>query len=193
MQKSICLLIATLLIIHCKAQNMTDLPVSTYETQVRKFKPEQGLAAKNSNDIRGFIYEWFTHFEHASAVDYYLRHLDDGGMTISFPGVNLMTSHADFTKWYSNLLAQTLWNFHEISKIQVKRTASQEFLVSFIADWYGEVKSSSDQAAGWQNRKDSFLYHYTLRQTWSVKEINNIFIIKELQVKAGDTPSPISE
>ena len=40
--------------------------VSDYEARTKQFKPEQ-LAAPNSNDVRRFLYEWFTHFEHAAA------------------------------------------------------------------------------------------------------------------------------
>gem|GEM_PF-4398237 len=172
---------------------MNDLTVSKYESQVKRFKPEKGLVPKNTNDIRMFLYDWFAHFEHASTVDYYLSHLDDAGMSLSFPGQNPFTSHAEFAKWYNNLMAQTLWNFHDLSKIQIKATSPQEYLVSFVFDWYGEVRSSSDQVAGWQSRNDSFLYHYNLRQTWTVKEVDHVLIIKELRVTGGDSPSPIAE
>jgi hypothetical protein len=39
--------------------------VAVYESQVERFKPEHGHAAMNSNDLRLFIYEWFTRFEHS--------------------------------------------------------------------------------------------------------------------------------
>jgi hypothetical protein len=60
-------------------------------------------------------------------------------------------------------------------------------------NWYGEAKASSDQLAGWQSRKDSHLYHYTLRQTWTINELDNKFIIQQLKVTGGDTPSPVTE
>jgi len=175
-----------------KAQNMSTQTVSAYESQVKQFKPASGLAATNSNDVRRFIYEWFTQFEHATPASYYVGHLDDKNMSLAFPGQAPLISHADFTKWYNNLLAQTLWNFHEVSNLQIKHTAPHEFLVSFIVNWYGEVKASSEQVAGWQSRKDSYLYHYTLRQTWVVKDSNKL-IIEKLIVTGGDRPSPITE
>ena len=171
---------------------MSTQTASSYEADVSHFKPTKGLEATNFNDVRRFIYEWFTQFEHAVPVNYYLSHLDNKKMSMAFPGQAPLTSHAGFTNWYSNLLAQTLWNFHEVSNIQIKRSAPQEFLVSFIVDWYGEVRSSSDQVAGWQSRKDSYMYHYTLRQTWTVKDSNKL-IIEKLVVTGGDTPSPITE
>ena len=168
------------------------ISVAAYDSQVRQFKPEQGLAATNSNDVRLFLYDWFTHFEHAAGIDFYLSHLEDKNMSVTFPGLAPLTSHADFAKWYGNLLAQTLWIFHDVSALQIKRTAPQEFLVSFILDWYGEVKSNSDQVAGWQSRSDSFLYHHTLRQTWTMK-LGDRLLIEKLVVTGGDTPSPIPE
>ena len=171
---------------------MTTQPVSlaSHEAQAGQFKPADGLAATNLNDIRLFLYEWFTHFEHAAPTDFYLSHLDDKTMQLAFPGMAPLTSHADFAGWYENLLAQTLWNFHDVSAIQIKRTAPQDYLISFIVDWWGEVRPESDQLAGWQSRSDSFLYHHRLRQTWIVKAGDRL-LIEKLAVAGGDMPSPI--
>jgi len=166
--------------------------VAQYEEQVDYFKPKQGLAAINRNDLRLFIYEWFTHFEHASDVSFYLRHFDDKNMSATFPGATPLTSHADFARWYGNLLTQTLWNFHDISAIQIKQTEPQHYLISFIVDRYGEVKADSNQLAGWQSRPDSHLYHHRLRQIWTVKAGERL-VIEKLVVTGGETPSPISQ
>ncbi len=173
---------------------MTAQPESaaSYEAHVTRFKPQYGLAATNSNDLRRFLYDWFTHFEHAAPADFYLSHLDDKNMSLAFPGGAPLTSHADFANWYANLLAQTRWNFHDISALQIKQTAAQEYLVTFIVDWYGEVKADSPQLAGWQSRKDSVLYHHKLRQTWTVTTGDRI-LVEKLVVTAGDTPSPIQD
>jgi hypothetical protein len=164
---------------------------ATYEAQIKQFKPLRGPGAANPNDLRQFLYEWFTHFEHAAPTDFYLSRLDNKNMHLAFPGAAPLTSHADFTGWYENLLAQTLWNFHDLSAIQIKRTGSQGYLISFLIDWYGEVKPGSDQLTGWQSRSDSFLYHHRARQTWTVK-VGDRLLIEKLVVSAGDTPSPIS-
>src|SRR5262249_53164751 len=148
--------------------------------------PEQGLAATNTNDIRRFLYEWFTHFEHAAPVDVFLRYLDDKNMFLAFPGQAPLTSHADFAAWYGDLLAQTLWHFHDLSAIDIKQTAPHAFLISFVIDWYGEVKADSDQIAGWQSRSDSLLYHHRLRQTWTVT-VRDRLLIENLLVAGGDS------
>ena len=166
--------------------------VESSESQVKQFKPEHGHATTNSNDLRLLLYEWFTHFEHAAPGAFYLKYLDDKDMHVTFPGQAPLTSHTDFGRWYSNLLAQTLWNFHDVSALDIKRTARHEFLVTFIVDWYGEVKADSDQAAGWQSRTDSLLYHHRLRQTWTVK-VRDRLLIEKLIVTGGDTPSPVRE
>lgn len=166
--------------------------LAAYEHQAKRFKPANGLAATNSNDVRRFVYEWFTQFEHASPADYYLSHLDDKNMSMAFPGTAPLTSHAAFSTWYNNLLAQTLWNFHDVSALEIKPVADQKFLVSFIIDWYGEVKSDSPQRAGWQSRKDSFVYRHKLRQTWTVNTGERL-TIEKLVVSDGNSASPIRD
>jgi hypothetical protein len=167
---------------------MTTDTASEYETQVTHFKPEDGLAPPTTNDLRSFLYDWFAHFEHAAPVDFYLSHLDDGNMELRFPGSPPITSHSGFTGWYANLLAQTLWNFHDIDAIQIEKTAPTEYLLSFLVDWYGEVRADSDQLAGWQSRSDSFLYHHFIRQTWTMS-VGDRLVIRRLVAAAGETPS----
>ena len=171
---------------------MTTDTASEYEPQVTRFKPEDGLVPTTTNDLRSFLYDWFAHFEHAAPTDFYLSHLDDGNMDIQFPGSEPIRSHAGFTGWYENLLAQTLWNFHDIHAIQIKKTAPLGYLVSFVVDWYGEVKADSDQLAGWQSRSDSFLYHHFIRQTWTIG-VGDRLVIRKLVAAPGETPSPIAE
>ena len=166
--------------------------VAEYETNVTRFKPEHGLVEPTTNDLRSFLFDWFAHFEHAAPTDFYLGHLDDGNMHVQFPGVDPINSHAGFIGWYENLLAQTLWNFHDIHAVQIERTTPQEYLVTFVVDWYGEVKADSDQLAGWQSRSDSFLYHHSVRQSWTMS-VGDRLVIRKLVGAAGDTPSPIAE
>lgn len=163
--------------------------IATYEAQVTQFKPVSGLAGTNLNDLRLFIYEWFTHFEHAAPVEFYLGHLDDKKMHAAFPGMTPLASHAEFIAWYNNRLAQTEWNFHEVSAIRIEQKTPREYLVSFVLDWYGKVKAASDQVAGWQSRSDSFLYHHKLRQTWTV-EVADRLLITKLLVTGADASSP---
>ena len=163
-----------------------------YEAQVNRFKPEQDLAATNSNDLRRFVYEWFTHFEHAAPTAFYLDHLDDENLDVRFPGSDPITSHAAFAGWYENLLDQTRWNFHDVSAIQIKQIAAQQYLVTFVVDWYGEVGADSDQLAGWQSRVDSCLFHHFIRQTWTLT-VDDRPVIHMLVAAGGDTPSPIAE
>jgi hypothetical protein len=165
--------------------------VVDYEAQVTRFKPESGLAATNSNDLRRFLYDWFAHFEHAASVDFYLEHLAAEDLDLRFPGIDPMTSRADFARWYENLMAQTLWNFHDISAVQIEQVAAEQYLMSFVFHWYGEVRADSDQLAGWQTRADSCLYHHFIRQTWTVTAGERP-VIQTLVADSGDAPSPIS-
>jgi hypothetical protein len=166
--------------------------VAEYETQVTRFKPEHGVVPPTTNDLRSFLYDWFAHFEHTAPTDFYLSHLDDGNMDVQFPGSEPIGSHAGFISWYENLLAQTLWNFHDIRAIQIKKSTPLEYLVTFLVNWYGEVKADSDQLVGWQSRSDSFLYHHFIRQTWTMS-VGDRLVIRKLVAAAGETPSPIAE
>ncbi|MGY2291609.1 hypothetical protein ACW9H6_17430 [Pseudomonas sp. SDO528_S397] len=159
----------------------TAVPLAQYEQQARQFKPQDGLAAINRNDVRQFVYQWFTQFEHASRVDYYLAHLDNHNMSVVVPGMAPLTSHAAFAGWYNNLMAQTLWNFHDLTAIKVEPISSQTYSVDFVIDWYGEVRPDSDQLSGWQSRSDSHLYHRKLRQQWTVKT-GDRFLIERLVI-----------
>src|SRR5262245_26197478 len=134
------------------------IPLGSHEAHVKQLKPVHGLKPTNINDVLLFLYEWFAHFEHAAPTAVYLIHLDNKNTHLTFPGAAPLTSHADFAGWYENLFAQTLWNFHDLSAIQIKRTASQDDVISFLVDWYGEIKPGSDQLAGWHSRSDSFFY-----------------------------------
>jgi hypothetical protein len=166
--------------------------LAEYEIQVLRFKPEHGLVPPTTNDLRSFLYDWFAHFEHTAPTDFYLSHLDDGDMDVQFPGSDPISSHAGFTGWYENLLAQTLWTSTNIHAIQIEKTTPQEYLVTFVVNWYGEVKADSDQLAGWQSRSDSFLFHDFIRQTWTMS-VGDGLVIRKLVAAAGDTPSPIAE
>src|SRR5262245_29649811 len=46
--------------------------VVDHEAQVKRFKPEQVWRGTNSNDLRRYIYEWFTH-RRVSTNDGYLE------------------------------------------------------------------------------------------------------------------------
>jgi hypothetical protein len=163
-----------------------------YETEVTRFKPEDGLIPPTTNDLRSFLYDWFAHFEHAAPVDFYLNHLAGEDLDLRFPGMDPMTSHADFARWYENLMAQTLWNFHDISAVEIEQIGADQYLMSFVFHWYGEVRADSDQLAGWQSRSDSFLYHHFIRQTWTMT-VHDRLVIRKLVAAAGETPSPIAE
>jgi hypothetical protein len=166
--------------------------VVDYEVLVRRFEPERGLGATNANDLRRFIYEWFTHFEHAAPAAFYLDHLANENLDLRFPGSDPMTNHADFAGWYGDLLNDTLWNFHDLSAIQIEQIAPQDYLITCLIDWYGEVRADSDQLAEWQSRTDSWLYHHFIRQTWTITVADRP-VIQTLVAVGGDTPSPIPE
>jgi hypothetical protein len=78
-----------------------------------------------------------------------------------------------------------------ISAIQIKQIATSQYLVTFLFNWYGEVRADSDQLAGYQSRSDSRLYHHLIRQTWTINTVDDRPVIQTLVGEGGDSPSPI--
>ena len=170
-----------------------DASVALFEQQASQFKPTNAKTSANTNDIRRFVYDWFTHFEHIADVNYYLSHLDEMMMQVVFPGQSPITTYAGFADWYTKLITHTLWNFHDLSQIQVSGTTKQGYTVSFLVDWYGEVRAESEQASGWRTNGESNIYHRHLRQTWMVKVVDEIspyndarFLIQQYIVEIPD-------
>lgn len=173
--------------------SVQDTSIALFEQQASQFKPANAKISVNTNDIRRFVYDWFTHFEHIADVDYYLSHLDETTMQVAFPGQSPITTHAGFADWYTNLITHTLWNFHDLSQIQVSGATRQGYTVSFLVNWYGEVRADSEQAPGWRTNGESNIYRHHFRQTWTVKVVDGIspyddarFLIQQYIVEVPD-------
>ena len=82
-----------------------------------------------------FVYIWFTLFEHSARPESLTAYLADSEqLSLSFPGGELLHTSQQFTDGYRELLANTTWNFHELSGLTIQ-PAVGGFTVGFDVDW----------------------------------------------------------
>jgi hypothetical protein len=125
-------------------------------------KPD--TATPNTNDVARFVYTWFTLFEHRGRAESLTAHLsDDEQLSLSFPGGKPLRTSRQFTDWYDQLLANTSWNFHELSGLTIHPTASG-FTVGFDVDWHGAVSEGS----AWPSNLDGGEFRFAMHQDWHV-------------------------
>src|ERR1700755_3715041 len=102
-------------------------------------------ATPNSNDVARFVYTWFTLCAHRARPESLTAYLADSEqLSLRFPGSEMHTIQ-QFTDWYQALLANTTWNFHELSGLTIQPAVSG-FTVGFGVDWQGGVS----RALGWR-------------------------------------------
>src|SRR5262249_21402541 len=95
-----------------------------------------------TNDVRRWVYAWFTMFEHRAMAERLVAHLADGALSLTFPGGEPLRSGAEFATWYEDLLANTVWNFHELTNITVQTTRTghhPSFDIALDISWRGQI------------------------------------------------------
>jgi hypothetical protein len=137
-----------------------------------------------SNDVRRWVYEWFTMWEYRVPAERLVRHLAEDSLSLTFPGGRPLGSAAEFTAWYEALLENTTWNFHELSNLAVVATTgngSPQFEVGFDVSWRGQTESASE----WPTNLPDRGFRFEVYQTWKVvsvegEALNSPFTITNL-------------
>jgi hypothetical protein len=118
----------------------------------------------NANDVARFVYTWFALFEHRARPESLTAYLADSEqLSLSFPGSKPLHTSQQFTDWYQELLANTTWNFHELSGLTIQPTVSG-FTVGFDVDWQGAVSDGSE----WPSNLEAGQFRFSMRQDWHV-------------------------
>lgn len=125
--------------------------------------PPRDAEAVNANDVRRFVYVWFTLFEHRAPAERLAAHLATSDLTMAFPGTPLIRDAQQFNAWYEQVIANTRWNFHELSNLRVER-AGDAYDVVFDVDWQGGVTDDS----AWPTNLPERRFSFALRQWWRV-------------------------
>ena len=93
------------------------------------------------------------------------RHLAaDRPIPLSFPGTEPLRDAEQFAEWYGQLLANTVWNFHDLTNVTVRPQGDGAYLVGFDVDWQGGVTEDSS----WPTNLPERRFRFALRQQWSV-------------------------
>jgi hypothetical protein len=127
--------------------------------------PPATTDAVNANDVRRFVYTWFTMFEHRAPAARLTRNLAaDQPIRLSLPGTEPLLDAEQFAEWYGQLLANTVWVFHELANVTVRAEEDGTYQVGFDLDWQGGVTEDSSWPANLPERR----FRFALRQQWSV-------------------------
>ena len=125
-------------------------------------KPD--TVSPNANDVARFVYTWFTLFEHRARAESLTAYLTDGEeLSLSFPGEQALQTGQQFTDWYEQMLANTTWNFHELSGLTIQPAVSG-FTVGFDVDWHGAVSDGSQ----WPSNLEGGQFRFAMHQDWHV-------------------------
>jgi hypothetical protein len=120
-------------------------------------------ATPNANDVARFVYTWFTLFEHRARAESLMAYLSDADeLSLTFPGGTLRTREA-FADWYRELMANTAWNFHELSRLTIQPTATG-FTIGFDVDWHGGLCDGSQ----WPSNLAGGQFRFAIHQDWRV-------------------------
>jgi hypothetical protein len=139
----------------------------------------------NTNDVARFVYTWFTLFEHRARAESLTAYLSNGDqLSLSFPGGPPLQTAQQFIGWYHQLLANTTWNFHELSGLTIEPTVGG-FTVGFDVDWQGAVTDGSD----WPSNREGGQFRFAMHQAWHVAvragaAVDNPFEIETLVASA---------
>ena len=109
-------------------------------------RPPTDSTSPNSNDVRRWVYAWFTMFEHRAPAERLVAHLADGPLSLTYPGGEPLRSGTEFAAWYEELLANTKWNFHELTNtVEATSTGSHpSFDVGLNVSWRGQIVEGSE-------------------------------------------------
>ena len=129
--------------------------------------PMTDSATPTSNDVRRWVYTWFTMFEHRAEPRELVAHLTDGPLSMTFPGGEPLRNRSAFAAWYEDLLANTTWNFHELTNITVQATNTgthPTFDVGLDISWQGQIVEGS----GWATNLPAGQFRFEVHQQWQV-------------------------
>lgn len=132
--------------------------------------------AKNTysqNDVKAFVYEWFSGFDHQRGDEYFTKHLDPLHVQMEFPDFPIH-SVADFKRWYKGVKDSIRYNIHHLSELKVSGDEKNGYDVSlhvnWVADTYDKKHYDANIAQKWRvivDRNRNFII--TNHKAWMLK------------------------
>jgi hypothetical protein len=90
------------------------------------------------NDVKTFVYQWFSWLDHQVGEFYFMSHLSSEGFEMRFPGVTIR-DYTGFKKWYDCMRENIQWNSHEISNLTVSGDPEKGFDVELTVRWRAQT------------------------------------------------------
>jgi len=123
-----------------------------------------------ANELRGFVYQWFSWYDRHEKEELFPQHLADQGLEMCYPEKTLR-SHADFQEWYLGIRETIRANTHDVSGLRVTPDGKGSFDVDLFV-WWRAVTCEGETRS------------LRFRQNWKVDRRNSQFIIQRLVVES---------
>jgi len=141
----------------------TEAASDDFVAQARRVRPV--------NEIKSFVYYWFSLFDRNARVEEFLPRLDDDHLQMRFPEATL-NGKADFQNWYSGILRTIARANHDIRTVEVTPQGSGRWSVHVIVLWSATTTEGKP-------------VQFMADQTWSVRETGGRLVISEYLVSAA--------
>jgi len=92
----------------------------------------------NENDVKSFVYQWFSWLDHQVGEFHFMSHLSSTGFEIRLPGITIL-DYAGFKRWYDCLRENIKRNSHELTDIKVSGDYEKGFDVQMTVRWRAET------------------------------------------------------
>ena len=97
----------------------------------------------NLNEIKSFVYKWFSLFDRNAPTDEFIARTVDQGLEMAFPERTLR-SHNDFRDWYGGILENIKKASHDVSDLQVTQESPTQFAVSLRVHWQATTTTGEE-------------------------------------------------
>lgn len=126
------------------------------------FASNSVFAYTNTNEVKSFVYKWFSQFDKNDKTENFTKHLSPKFL-IKFPDTEIKTKD-QFKAWYSNILKTFKTAKHDIEYINVT-LKEKSIVVDLIVNW--EAKEFTGK-----------IVKLRIHQNWVItKDDNNDFLI----------------
>lgn len=123
----------------------------------------------NENDVRAFVYQWFSQFDRQADLGEFTRHLATTDLRIEFPEMTI-TDAEGFKAWYDGIKKAIRRNTHDVTTLKVSRLGEALFGVDLQVRWQAETYKNE-------------CYDNTYQQRWRVQSGPDGWRIHRYQVR----------
>lgn len=96
-----------------------------------------GYASQGENQVKSFVYKWFSLFDRNADTEDFLVYLPKSGFKMAFPEATLR-NHDDFKSWYKGIQATIKSANHELKQLEVQRIKNA-FKVKLLVLWRAQT------------------------------------------------------